>query len=44
MTEEENQLLIEHALAIAKILYQNAPQEELTTLGKIKEVVRSQMQ
>lgn len=44
MTEEENQLLIEHTRAIAKILYKNAPIEELTSLGKIEEVVRSQMQ
>jgi hypothetical protein len=44
MTEEENQLLLEHARAIAKILYKNAPVEELTTLGKIEELVRSQMQ
>ena len=44
MTEEENQLLIEHARAIAKILYKDAPIEELTSLGKIEQVVRSQMQ
>lgn len=44
MSEEENQLLLEHARAIAKILYKNAPVEELTSLGKIEEVVRSQMQ
>jgi hypothetical protein len=44
MTEEENQLLIEHGLAIAKILYKNSPVNELTSLGKIEEVVRSQMQ
>lgn len=44
MTEEENQLLIEHACAIAKILYKNSPVNELTSLGKIEEVVRSQMQ
>lgn len=44
MTEEENQLLIEYAHGIAKILYKNAPSEELTSLGKIEEVVRSQMQ
>lgn len=44
MTEEENQLLIEHARAITKIFYKNAPIEELTSLGKIEEVVRSQMQ
>jgi hypothetical protein len=44
MTEEENQLVIEHARAIAKILYKNTPVEELTSLGKIEEVVRSQMQ
>ncbi|OUL20025.1 hypothetical protein BV375_31430 [Nostoc sp. 106C] len=44
MTEEEKQLLIEHANAIAKILYKNAPVEELTSLGKIESVVRNQMQ
>ncbi len=44
MTEEENQLLLQHARAIAKILYKNAAIEELTSLGKIEEVVRSQMQ
>ncbi|QFS50135.1 hypothetical protein GXM_07629 [Nostoc sphaeroides CCNUC1] len=44
MTEEENQLVIEHARAIAKILYKNAPVEELRSLGKIEQVVRSQMQ
>ena len=44
MTEEENQLLFEYARGIAKILYKNAPSEELTSLGKIEEVVRSQMQ
>lgn len=44
MTEEENQLVNEHARAIAKILYKNAAIEELTSLGKIEEVVRAQMQ
>jgi hypothetical protein len=44
MTEEENQLLSEYGRAIAKILYKNAPVEELTSLGKIEEVVRNQMQ
>lgn len=44
MTEEENQLLIEYARGIAKILYKNAPTQELKSLGKIEEVVRSQMQ
>jgi hypothetical protein len=44
MTEEENQLLIEHGRAIAEILYKNAPVEELTSLGKIEEIVRTQMQ
>lgn len=29
---------------IAKILYKNAPVQELTSLGKIEEIVRSQMQ
>lgn len=44
MTEEQNQLLIEHQSAIALILYENTPVEELTSLGKIEEVVRTQMQ
>ena len=44
MTEEEKQLLQEYARGIAKILYKNAPLDELTSLGKIEEVVRSQMQ
>ena len=44
MTEEEKQLLAEHTQAIAKILYKNAPIAELTSLGKIESVVRSQMQ
>lgn len=39
MTEEEKQLLMEHANALAKILYKNAPVEELTSLGKIESVV-----
>lgn len=44
MTEEENQLLIEHARAIpaagyayAKRLYKDAPMEELISLGKIEQ-------
>lgn len=44
MTEEEKQLLNQYSRAIAKILYKNAPVEELTSLGKIESVVRSQMQ
>ena len=44
MTQEEKQLLAEHVQAIAKILYKNAPIKELTSLGKIESVVRSQMQ
>lgn len=44
MTEEENKLLLEYTRAIAKILYKNAPVEDLSSLGKIEEVVRSQMQ
>ncbi len=44
MTEEEKQLLNQYSRAIAKILYKNTPVEELTSLGKIEEVVRSQMQ
>ena len=44
MTEEENQLLLEYARGIAKILYKNPPREELTSDCKIESVVRSQMQ
>ncbi len=38
MTEEEKQLLIKHARAIAQILYKDAPIEKLTSLGKIEEI------
>ncbi len=44
MTPEEEQLLREHSRAIAKILYKNTSSEQLTSLAKIEEVVRSQMQ
>lgn len=44
MTPEEEQQVIEHSRAIAKILYKNTSSEQLTSLAKIEEVVRSQMQ
>jgi hypothetical protein len=44
MTFEEYQLVMEHARAIAKILYKNTQSEHLTSLAKIEEVVRTQMQ
>lgn len=44
MTPEEEQQVIEYSRAIAKILYKNTSSEQLTSLAKIEEVVRSQMQ
>ncbi len=44
MTFEEEQQVIEYSRAIAKILYKNTSSEQLTSLAKIEEVVRSQMQ
>lgn len=44
MTPEEEQALQEHIQAIAKILYKNAPPEQLKTLGGIEQAVREQMQ
>jgi thiaminase len=44
MTPEEEQQLKEYSRAIAKILYKNTVSEQLTSLAKIEEVVRSQMQ
>ena len=44
MTPEEHQQVIEYSRAIAKILYKNANSEQIKSLAKIEEVVRSQMQ
>lgn len=44
MTPEQQQALQEHIQAIAKILYEDTPPEQLTSLAEIEEAVRSQMQ
>jgi hypothetical protein len=44
MSPEERQEILLHTQAIAKILYKNTPIEELTSLGKIEEMVRDKMQ
>ena len=44
MTPEQDQALQEHVQAIARILYENTPAEQLKTLGGIEQVVREQMQ
>lgn len=44
MTPEQEQALSEHIQAIAKILYDDTPPEQLTSLAGIEEAVRSQMQ
>jgi len=44
MTPEEQQKLQYHIEEMAKILYQNAPGEQLQNLEGIEQVVRSQMQ
>lgn len=44
MTPEQQQALEEHIQAIAKILYEDTPAEQLTTLAGIEQAVRSQMQ
>lgn len=44
MTPEKQQALQEHIQAIAKILYEETPSEELTTLAGIEQAVRNQMQ
>lgn len=44
MTPEQQQALQEHIQAIAKILYEDTPSEQLTSLGGIEQAVRSQMQ
>lgn len=44
MTPEQEKALQEHIQAIAKILYDDTPPEELKTLAGIEQAVRSQMQ
>lgn len=44
MTPEEEKQIKEYSRAIAKILYKSTTGEQLTSLAKIEEVVRSQMQ
>lgn len=44
MTPEQQQALQEHIQAIAKILYEDTPSEQLTNLAGIEQAVRSQMQ
>lgn len=44
MTPEQEKALQEHIQAIAKILYDDTPAEELKTLAGIEQAVRSQMQ
>ena len=44
MTPEQEKALQEHIQAIAKILYEDTPSEELKTLTGIEQAVRSQMQ
>lgn len=43
MTPEQEQALQEHIQAIAKILYDDTPPKQLTSLAGIEEAVRSQM-
>jgi len=44
MTPSQQQALQEHIQAIAKILYDDTPPEQLTSLAGIEQAVRSQMQ
>jgi hypothetical protein len=44
MTPEQEHALEEHIQAIASILYEDTPVEQLTTLGGIEQAVRDQMQ
>lgn len=44
MTPEQEQALQIHIKAIARILYDDTPAEELTSLGGIEQAVRRQMQ
>ena len=43
MTPEQEQALEEHIRAIGKILYEDTPTEQLTTLASIEQAVRDQM-
>jgi len=43
MTPEQEQALEEHIRAIGKILYEDTPTEQLTTLAGIEQAVRDQM-
>lgn len=43
MTPEQQQKLQEHVQAIAKILYDDTPEEKLVSLAGIEEAVRTQM-
>jgi hypothetical protein len=44
MTPEQKHALHDHVQAIAQILYENTPTEQLNTLGGIEQAVRQQMQ
>lgn len=44
MTSKQEKALQKHIQAIAKILYEDTPPEELKTLAGIEQAVRSQMQ
>ncbi len=44
MTPEQQQALQKHIQAIAKILYEDTPPEQLTSLAGIEQAVRSQVQ
>jgi len=44
VTPEQQQELQEHIKAVSKILYDETPPEQLTSLAGIEQAVRSQMQ
>jgi hypothetical protein len=44
MTPEKSQALHQYIQAIAEILYEDTPEEQLTSLAGIEEAVRNQMQ
>lgn len=44
MTPEQQKALQEHIQAIAQMLYEDTPKEQLTTLASIEQAVRNQMQ
>lgn len=43
MTPDKQQILNQHIRAIAEILYEDTPKEQLTTLSGIEQAVRQQM-